>query len=294
MSEQIVLIDVDDLGIDTTNIRGGEWEYDRDLVESIRENGVIEPLVVRRAKPDTDVKYAIICGSRRFNGSIEAGLTEVPCIIKDIDDLTAIGLSIMENKHRKDIPGWRYALKIGEMYERLNGKGNKTEIVSIIMIKTGFSRTSVQDYIEISGLPGEIIELMKEPGERSEIVKELLKGMPVTGKDKPLSYDKAVKIARELKNASFEKMFETAAYVRTLAKDTAFGIIERVMSYPMKSMEEIHTMVKSIPMGMRWMMYWGSDLVRAIDEACAKRQMDNKSLVIYYVEDGLRRDGFIG
>lgn len=294
MSETIIQIDVDDLGIDITNIRGGSWEHDRDLVESIKENGVIEPLIVRPAKPDTGVKYAIICGSRRFNGSIEAGLTEVPCIIKDIDDLTAIGLSIMENKHRKDIPGWRYAIKIGEMYERLNGKGNRTEIVSIIMKKTGFSRTSVQDYIEISGLPGEIIELMKQPAERSEIVKELLKGMPAAGIDKPLSYNKAVKIARDLKNTSFEKMFETAAYVRSLSADMAFGIIERVMSYPMKSMEEIHSMVKTIPLGRRWMMSWGSDIVRAIDEACVKRQMDNKSLVTYYVEDGLRRDGFIG
>ncbi len=293
MSETVLSIDVDDLGIDTANIRGGEWEYDQELIDSIRENGVILPLVIRLAMPSTGVKYGIVCGSRRYNAGIEAGLTELPCILKEIDNVTAMGISIIENKHRKDIPAWRYALRIGEMFEQLNGNGKKEEIISIIANRTGFSKTSVRDYLLIAGLPGEVIELMKESANRSEVVKELLKGT-TAAVETTLSYNKAVKIARELRDASLEKMFEVATYVLGLTKDVAFAIIEKVMSYPMKSMKEIHRMIQEIPMGVRWVFYFGSNLVRALDEACIKKNIDNKSLVLNYVEEGLRRDGYIG
>jgi len=139
MVKEIVMIDIDDLGIDTLNIRGGEWDYDEELVQDVKNNGIDNPLLVRLAQGG---KYAIVCGSRRYNAAIEAGLTKVPCFIEEMDDVTALGRTIAENIHRKDTPAWRYALKIGEMYERLNHKGDKEEVIKIIMRKTGFSRTS--------------------------------------------------------------------------------------------------------------------------------------------------------
>ena len=293
MTKEVVWIDVDDLGIDTANIRGGEWDYNEEFVQDIKNNGILSPLTVRPADPSTGVKYAIVCGSRRYNAAIEAGLTEVPCLTEEMDDVTAIGRSIAENIYNESAPAWRYAVKIGEMYERLNHRGRKEDIIKIIMGKTGFSRTSVQNYIDIAGLPGEIIELMKEPAKRSELVKELLKGMPVTGTDKPLSLDKAAKIARELKDFTLEKMFEVAAYVIRLTKEVAFDIIEKVVTYPKKTMGEIHRMVKAIPKGARWMFEFGSHIVMALDEACMRKNIDRKTLVVHYVEEGLRNDGFL-
>ena len=291
--KEVVWIDVDDLGIDMANIRGGEWDYDEEFVQDIKNNGINNPLHVRPADPSTGVKYAIVCGSRRYNAAIEAGLTEVPCFIEEMDDVTAMGRSIAENIYSRTAPAWRYAVKIGEMYERLNHKGRKDEIITIIMGKTGFSRTSVQRYIDIAGLPGEIIELMKEPEKRSELVKELLKGMPVTGMEKPLSIDKAAKIARELKEFPMEKMFEVAAYVIRLTKEVAFEIIEKVKTYPRKTMAEIHGIVRAIPKGAKWMFEFGSHIVMALDEACMRKNIDRKTLVVRYVEEGLRRDGFL-
>lgn len=293
MSEEVVMIDVDDLGIDMANVRGGEWSYNEGFVQDIKENKVNEPLIVRPAAPSSGAKYAIVCGSRRFNAAIEAGLTEVPCIIREMDDVTAMGRSIAENFYKESAPAWRYALKIGQMYELLNHKGKKEEVVQIIKAKTGFSRTSVLNYLDIAGLPGEIIELMKEPEKRSETVKELLKGMSVTDTGKVLSVDKAVKIARELKDFSLKKMFEVASYIIHLTKETAFEIIERVRSYPKMSMEKLHDMVLKIPKGVRWSFYFGSNIVRALDEACIRKNMDRRRLVEHYVEDGLRRDGFL-
>ena len=147
MAENVVWVDVDELGIDVVNIRAGEWDYDAEFVQDIKVNGIRNPLIVRRASPETGKKYAVVCGSRRYNAAIEAGLIKVPCFVEELDDVTATGWTIAENKHRKDIPAWRYALKIGEMYERLNHRGKRSEIVRIITAKTGFSDSTVYDYL---------------------------------------------------------------------------------------------------------------------------------------------------
>lgn len=270
MSETVVMVDIDDLGVDTANVRGSDWNLNEEFVQDIRENKIQEPLIVRPAKPSSGVKYAIVCGSRRYNAAIEAGLKKVPVIIRKMDDVTAMGRSIAENIYKESAPAYRYAIKIGEMYELLNHKGRKEDVLKIIMAKTGFSRTSVQNYLDIGELPPEIIELMKEPEKRSEVVKELLKRMPMIGTDKILSVEKAAKIARELKDFSLTKKFEVAAYVITLSKETAFELIERVKSYPKMAMEELHDMISKIPKGARWTFYFGSNIVRALDEACIR------------------------
>ncbi len=298
MVEKIIEVDIDDLGIDECNIRGGKWEYDEELIQSIRENGILEPLLVRPADPKSGFKYGIICGSRRYNAAIEAGLTKVPCIVKQVDDVTAIGLSIMENKHRKDIPAWIYFEKIKKMNELLGGM-KTTEKVKMIMAKTGFSKSTVYDYLALTELPEETIELMKEPEERSEEVKEYLKITPPGGvtflKEKPLSKDKAVKIATKLKEFSDEKKFEVARFIAPLKEEVAVEIIEKVRMYPEKPLGEIKKMVEGIPKSVTWMpqFEWEPKLVKALDEACVKKNMDRKSLVTYYVREGLKRDGFL-
>lgn len=103
--EQIVYIDLDDLAVDDANMRAGKWDKDEELISSIKEQGVKQPLIVRPAAPETGVKYAILAGSRRFHAAIEAGLDEVPCIIRSYEDeLSAMAESFIENVHRKEVP----------------------------------------------------------------------------------------------------------------------------------------------------------------------------------------------
>jgi ParB/RepB/Spo0J family partition protein len=292
MVREIVMVDVDDLGIDITNIRGGKWDYDEEFVEDIKKNSVLYPLIVRPADPKSGKKYAIVCGSRRYNAAIEAGLTEVPCIIEKMDDITALGRTIAENKHREDIPAWMFAVKIGEMYEKLDHKGEKSEIIKIIMGKTGFSDASVRNYLDVYGMP-EIVELMKEPAERSKKVTELLKSFQLMEAQKTLSLDKAAIIARELKEYPLRKRLEVAIFVLDKSVDTTREIVRLVRTYPKMAMAGLYEKLLGIPKGARWMFYFDSNIVRAIDEACMKKQVDRPTLVTGYVREGLKADGFL-
>jgi ParB/RepB/Spo0J family partition protein len=291
-SKEIVWVDVDDLGIDTANIRGGKWDYDVELVNDIKKNNILNPLIVRPADPKTGKKYAIVCGSRRFNAAIEAGLTEVPCIIEKMDDVTAMGRTIAENKHRADIPAWMFALKVGEMYEALDHKGEKSEIIKIIKDKTGFSDKTVRNYLDVYGVP-ELVELMKEPADRSEKVVELLKSFGELEAQKTLSLDKAAIIARELKEYPLRKKLEVAVFVLDKSIDVTRELVRLVKSYPKMAMEGLYEKLLGIPKGARWYFYFDSNIVRAIDEACMKKQVDRVTLVVEYVRRGLREDGFL-
>src|SRR5690606_3269351 len=71
-----------------------------DLTQSIREHGVVQPVVVRTTP---DGRYEIIAGERRWRASQRAGLTELPVIIRDVDDRVALELAIIENVQRTDL-----------------------------------------------------------------------------------------------------------------------------------------------------------------------------------------------
>ena len=294
-SEEVVWIDIDDLGIDVHNVRGGKWIYDEEFIQDMKNNGFINPLLVRRADPSTGKKYAIICGSQRYNAAIEAGYDEVPCFIKEMDDVTAMGRSIAENKYSKDVPAWRYALKIGEMRELLDDGRGKEEIVKEIMEKTGLGRSSVQNYLEAAGLPWEIIALIKEPSECSEKEKELLKQMPSDGINKTLDFEVAVKMARELKGFPKEKMIEVAKDIIGVSRDKAFQIIETVKAYPKKSMGEIRDIVYEIRKDGWWQteFRFKPHVARALDAACVREHIDKKELVMNCVEVWLKEHEYL-
>ncbi|HIE14167.1 TPA: ParB/RepB/Spo0J family partition protein [Candidatus Bathyarchaeota archaeon] len=294
--KEIVMIDIDDLGIDRMNIRGGEWDYDEELIESVKEQGILEPLLVRPAKDETGVKYAIISGSRRYNAAIEAGLTEVPCIIVDVDDVTAIGLSIIENRHRKDIPRWRYIEKIGEMYERLNHTQKKDKVVEKIAGLTGISKPTIYKYLEIYGLPSEIRELIKEPEERSVEVTELLKSISDELVSKTLDIEKAYAIASYTRGKiSIDKKLELALFVmeRNISVEEIKPLAESIVMYPEKPVHELYERVQEIPKLIAWRITFDSLLARAITEACLRKQIEKEKLIVEYVRDGLKRDGFL-
>lgn len=71
----------------------------KDLTESVRLHGVLQPLFVRKK----DADYIIIAGERRYRAAKEAGLTEVPAIVLDVDDATASEISLIENIQREDL-----------------------------------------------------------------------------------------------------------------------------------------------------------------------------------------------
>ena len=294
--KEVVWIGIGELGVDVANVRGGEWDYNMEFVHDIKENGIINPLVVRPASPGSSKKYAIVNGSRRYNAAIEAGLHKVPCFIIEMDDVTAMGRSIAENKHRNDIPAWRYVLMIRKMSILLNdGEKGKEEIVQLIMELTGLERTTVQTYLKIADLPDDVIELMKNPEERSERVKELLKGMPVTGMD-TLSFDKALKLAIELKDIPKDSMFKVAAHAVELEKEDAFRMIEAlVKAYTKGSMGDVEGTIRELLKSIRWVLNLNldKDLVDVIGDACLDMNMNRTELCEHYLKTGLENDGYL-
>src|SRR6266496_5862027 len=76
-----------------------------ELVVSIEEKGVLEPLLVRPS--DVGGRFMIISGERRYRASLEVGLTELPCIEMDVDDRAVAEISLIENLQRKDLTPWR-------------------------------------------------------------------------------------------------------------------------------------------------------------------------------------------
>ncbi len=124
-----------------------------ELTASIKEKGVLEPLLV---KPKPEGRYMIIAGERRWRASQAAGLTEVPCIELDIDDNAVAEIALIENLQRKDLTVWEEADGLASLVARFNYTHDQ------IALKISKSRTTVTEFLSIAGLPAAIREKCKE------------------------------------------------------------------------------------------------------------------------------------
>lgn len=121
-----------------------------ELVASIKEKGVLEPLLVKPAKEAG--RWMIIAGERRWRASRAAGLREVPCIEMDVDDRAVAEIALIENMQRKDLTAWEEADGLAALCERF---GYTHEEVAR---KVGKSRTTVTEALSIAALPESIRE----------------------------------------------------------------------------------------------------------------------------------------
>ena len=119
-----------------------------DLSNSIKEKGVLEPLLV---KPDrTTGTYMIIAGERRWRASQLAGLTEVPCIELDLDEQGVAEIALIENLQRKDLTIWEEADGLAALKEKFGYTQDE------IAQKISKGRSVVNELLTIASLPSEI------------------------------------------------------------------------------------------------------------------------------------------
>jgi ParB family chromosome partitioning protein len=118
-----------------------------ELTESIREKGVLEPLLV---KPTGDGRFMIIAGERRWRSSQLAGLKEVPCIEMDLDEKGIAEIALIENLQRKDLNIWEEADGLAALSSRFGY--TQEEIAK----KISKSRSTVTELMTIAGLPDDI------------------------------------------------------------------------------------------------------------------------------------------
>ncbi len=124
-----------------------------ELVLSIEEKGVLEPLLVRPS--DVGGRFMIISGERRYRASLEAGLTELPCIEMDVDDRAVAEISLIENLQRKDLTAFEEADGLVALAKRFGYKHDE------IAKKLGKARTSVTETISIASIPPDVRELCR-------------------------------------------------------------------------------------------------------------------------------------
>lgn len=121
-----------------------------ELTASIKEKGVLEPLLVKPAREPG--RWMIIAGERRWRASKAAGLREVPCIEMDVDDRAVAEIALIENMQRKDLTPWEEADGLAALCERF---GYTHEEVAR---KVGKSRSTVTEALSIATLPERIRE----------------------------------------------------------------------------------------------------------------------------------------
>lgn len=121
-----------------------------DLTNSIKEHGVLEPLLVRPIK-DTN-RWMIIAGERRWRSANAAGLKEVPCIELDLSDESVAEIALVENLQRKDLTIWEEADGIAQLGAKF---GYTHEKISQVI---GKGRTTITEYMAIAGIPKAVRE----------------------------------------------------------------------------------------------------------------------------------------
>tara|TARA_B100000989_G_scaffold116716_1_gene85898 strand:+ start:123 stop:965 length:843 start_codon:yes stop_codon:yes gene_type:complete len=178
-----------------------------DLVNSIKERGVIQPIIVRKSNSDIS-KYEIIAGERRWIASQKAGLHEIPVVVTNVDDLKSLEFAIVENVQRHDLN----PLEEAQGYKRLIDEFSyDQEKVSRFI---GKSRSYISNSLRLLNLPKEVlnyVEQKKITAGHAKILVGLENALFLANKfiDKKLSVRQAenlVKILRKSKNNISKKI----------------------------------------------------------------------------------------
>ena len=122
-----------------------------ELTASIREKGVLEPILVRRRNS----RFQIVAGERRYRAAVDAGLPEIPCVIKEVTDPELMEVALIENLQRKDLTAFEEADGLKVLAE---AHGYTHEMMAE---KLGKSRTTVTETLTLSSMPDRVRELCR-------------------------------------------------------------------------------------------------------------------------------------
>ena len=185
-----------------------------DLSNSIKEKGVVQPIIVRKSNQEVG-KYEIIAGERRWLASQNAGLHEIPAVIIEADDLKSLEFAIVENVQRQDLN----SIEEAQGYQRLIDEfGYDQEKVAKFI---GKSRAHVANYIRLLSLPKEVIKLI-EMDKLSQGHAKILVGLENSYLfarkiiEKKLSVRQSENLVRLFKNPKKTKIVSSSANLRDL------------------------------------------------------------------------------
>ena len=163
-----------------------------ELIASIREKGIIEPLIVRQRGE----RYQIVAGERRYQAAVRAGLRELPVVIREVDDTEVIEVALVENIQRKDLGPFEEAEAMQSLADRC---GYTHEDLAG---RLGKSRTSITESLALSGMPAEVRNLCRlaDISSKSLLLQVVRQGSPekMTALVEKLTRESAGPVTRDL------------------------------------------------------------------------------------------------
>jgi ParB family chromosome partitioning protein len=187
-----------------------------ELSESIKEQGIIQPILVRKKSED---KYEIIAGERRWRAAQLAKIHEVPVIILNIDDKKSLEFAILENIQRSDLNGIEEALGYDNLVKKF---GYSQETLSKIL---GKSRSHIANTLRLAGLPEEIKKMISDglltPGHARCLV-----NVPDNIKLAKIIVNKNLSVRQAEFLVKKEQVFSSSKKVKTNNKDTNIKSLE--------------------------------------------------------------------
>lgn len=289
----LIYIDIDDLDIDDFNIRKAISVDDvQPMVKSVKEQGIIQNLIVRPARYLGENKYSIICGSRRYQAAIKADFKKLPCKILDVDDITAMGISLIENEGRVNIPTWRTIEWIGEMARKIESQEkirDKAKIVEKLAEKSAYTSQTIKRYLKIDKLYPKVKILLKPHEERTLEEKEIIKKyIPYDYKKVELSIGVAELIIRNLMILSEEQLFIHSLRLSEYSYEKANEIIKELKKNPKKSIDEIEELIISDSNTRVKTIAFKRDLYEKLENMTVRRKKKLDKLIIDLIEEGLK------
>ena len=138
----------------------------QDLAASVREHGILQPVLVR---PRADGHFQLVAGERRWRAARLAGLTQIPAIVEQIDDEAALEIAIIENLQREDIS----PLEEAEMFERMTSQHGYS--LRKLAQKLGKDKGYIENRLRLADAPPEVRELVAVRSDTLSAAYELMK-----------------------------------------------------------------------------------------------------------------------
>jgi len=224
-----------------------------ELVDSIKQVGLLEPLIVRQV----DDVYEVVIGERRYIASQQAGLNKVLAIVREYSDNEVVELNLVENVQREDLS----AVEKGNCCKLLMEKyPEKYPNIQDLSVKLGVSSNTINSWLQLTSAPMEI-QRMVAPAQKI--------GVPrAKGK---IDYDTAVTITRRVKEP--ERQIEVAREIakRPIYRRTAREVIARVSKEPEKPVEEVIREVVETPYEMPFRLSHMEPILKGIKTQTSRK-----------------------
>lgn len=161
-TEEVVVVDKKEelIHLDLDLLQPGKFQPRKDmspealeeLAHSIRNQGIIQPIVVR---PVSDSQYEIIAGERRWRASQLAGVEKIPCIVKSVPDEAAVAIALIENIQREDLNAMEEAIALQRLMQEF--ELTHQQVADVV----GKSRASVSNLLRLNGLNEPVKRLLE-------------------------------------------------------------------------------------------------------------------------------------